>query len=182
MTTALVLIDIQNDYFPGGANPLFGSDLAVTKAAAMLQYFRTHHLPVIHIQHIAATSSATFFLPGTAGADIHPAVAPRAGETVFIKHFPNSFRDTGLLDHLRQSGIAELVIVGMMTHMCIDTTVRAARDLGFNNTVIGDATATLALELAGKQVAAEHVQQAFLAALHPGFAQVVTTADWLESQ
>lgn len=177
--TALLLVDIQNDYFTGGANPLVGSDSAVGKAAEILQYFRMHDLPVIHIQHIAANPNATFFLPGTRGAEIHADVAPIAGETVLIKHFPNSFRETGLLEHLQKLGISDLVIVGMMTHMCIDTTTRAARDLGFNNTLIGDATATKTLELAGRKVAAEEVQWAFLAALHPLFAQVVTTAEWL---
>lgn len=181
-STALLLVDIQNDYFAGGSNPLAGSEAALLKAAQVLQYFRTHGLPVIHIQHIASNPNATFFLPGTVGADIHPAVSPIAGEMVFIKHFPNSFRETGLLDCLNQLGITDLVIAGMMTHMCIDTTTRAASDLGFNNTLIGDATATKSLELAGRKIVAEEVQWAFLAALNPGFAKVVMAADWLESQ
>lgn len=181
-STALLLVDIQNDYFSGGRNPLAGSEAAVLKAAEVLQHFRAQALPVIHIQHIASSPSATFFLPGTAGADIHPAVTPIAGECLFIKHFPNSFRETGLLDCLKQLGITDLVIAGMMTHMCIDTTTRAACDLGFNNILISDATATKALELAGRKVAAQDVQWAFLAALHPGFAKVVTAVDWLEIQ
>lgn len=181
-STALLLVDIQNDYFAGGSNPLAGSEAAALKAAEVLQHFRAHGLPVIHIQHIASNPNATFFLPGTAGADIHPAVTPVAGESLFIKHFPNSFRETGLLDCLKQLGITDLVIVGMMTHMCIDTTTRAACDLGFNNTVISDATATKVLELAGRKIAAEEVQWAFLAALNPGFAKVLTATDWLGSQ
>lgn len=181
-STALLLVDIQNDYFTGGSNPLAGSEAAARKAAEVLQHFRTHGLPVIHIQHIASSSTATFFLPGTVGADIYPALTPIAGEVLFIKHFPNSFRETGLLDCLKKLGITDLVIAGMMTHMCIDTTTRAARDLDFNNILIGDATATKTLELAGRKVAAEEVQWAFLAALNLGFATVMTAADWLESQ
>ena len=176
MSLALLLIDIQNDYFPGGAMEVVGADLAAVQGAALLAAFRGRGLPVIHIQHIAARPGATFFLPGTAGADIHPAVMPVADEPVFRKHFPNSFRDTGLLDHLRQQGITRLVIAGMMTHMCIDTTTRAAADLGFQCTLCHDACATRPLSFNGVQVAAESVQAAYLAALSGLFAKVVPTA------
>src|SRR5512141_1719951 len=101
MTTALVLIDLQNDYFPGGTMELTGADAAVANAALLVKAFRERRLPVIHIQHIAKRAGATFFLPGTRGAEIHPMVQPAAGESVLVKHFPNSFRETALLGELR---------------------------------------------------------------------------------
>jgi nicotinamidase-related amidase len=172
MTTALVLIDLQNDYFPGGAMELVGADDAVMQARTLLQASRTRALPVFHIQHIAARPSATFFLPGTTGAEIHAAVGPSAEEPVITKHFPSSFRETTLLENLRAVGASRLVLAGMMTHMCVDTTVRAAADLGFECVLAEDGCATRALQFSGRQVDAPQVQLAYLAALNGAFAKV----------
>ena len=177
MATALLLIDIQNDYFPDGALPVVGATEAAARAAELLAAFRQRSLPVIHIQHIAKRAGATFFLPDTPGAQIHASVAPQAGETLFVKHFPNSFRETPLLGHLQKVGISHLVIAGMMTHMCIDTTTRAAADLGFTCSLAQDACATRNLAFAGAEVPAAQVQTAYLAALNGLFASVLTTRE-----
>ncbi len=175
MITALLLVDIQNDYFPGGAMEVVGAEAAATQAATLLANFRQHAWPIVHIQHISTRPMATFFLPNTAGAEIHDSVRPSREETVFQKHFPNSFRETPLLEHLRAGGITQLVIAGMMTHMCIDTTTRAATDLGFKCFLASDACATRALSFNGIYVAAENVQAAYLAALSGLFATVLPT-------
>lgn len=175
MTTALLLIDIQNDYFPGGAMELVGATEAAVRAAKLLAAFRAKSLPVIHVQHLAARPGATFFLPNTSGAEIHASVRPNGDEPVIQKNFPNSFRDTRLLEHLRGARISRLVVAGMMTHMCIDTTVRAAADLGFACSLAHDACATRSLSCNGVQVSAENVQVAFLAALNGLFAKVLST-------
>ena len=172
MNQALLVVDIQNDYFPGGAMELDGAVQAGEKAAQLLQAFREQGKPVIHMQHVSTRPGATFFLPNTKGLDIHDSVAPRDGETVFHKNFPNSFRGTPLLDHLREHDIKSLVIIGMMTQMCIDTTTRAAADLGFECSVGHDACATRALAFDGVSVPAAQVQAAFLAALNGSFAKV----------
>jgi len=172
MTTALLIVDIQNDYFPGGAMELDGADAAAGKASVLLAAFRERGRPIVHMQHVSVRPGATFFLPDTRGADIHESVLPAAGETVFRKHFPNSFRETGLLEHLRGAGISQLVIAGMMTHMCIDTTTRAAADAGFGCSLAHDACATRALSFNGLRVRAEDVQAAYLAALNGPFARV----------
>jgi nicotinamidase-related amidase len=177
MTTALVLIDIQNDYFPGGAMALAGPDAAAAQAARLLAHFRAAKRPVFHVQHIAEQPEATFFRPGTGGAEIHAAVQPLRGEPVVVKHHPNSFRETTLLADLRAAGATRVVFAGMMTHMCVDTTVRAAADLGFDCTLAGDACATTSLAYAGQTVEAGAVQLAYLAALNDGFAKVVGTAE-----
>jgi nicotinamidase-related amidase len=174
MTAALVLIDLQNDYFPGGAMELSGADDAVMQAQALLQTFRKRALPIFHVQHIAKRPGATFFLPGTAGANIHPAVEPLTGEAVVTKHFPSSFRETTLLKQLQGVRASKLVIAGMMTHMCVDTTVRAAADLGFECLLAEDGCATKALQFEGRQVDAPQVQLAYLAALNGAFAKVQT--------
>jgi nicotinamidase-related amidase len=177
MNQALLFVDIQNDYFPGGAMELAGTAEAGNRAGELLRAFRGKSLPVIHIQHISIRPGAAFFLPHTKGAQIHESVAPIEGETVFQKHFPNSFRETPLLEHLRQRQISRLVIAGMMTHMCIDTTVRAAADLGFQCLLAHDACATRSLSFGGTTVAAEQVQAAFLAALNGSFAKVLSAQE-----
>ena len=169
---ALLLIDIQNDYFPGGRMELYDSETAGDKARLLLDEFRKKALPVIHIQHISLDPETGFFLPNTAGVEINKRVKPLIGETVIQKHYPSAFRETSLLQHLRSEGIDDLVMAGMMTHMCVDTTVRAAYDLGFACVLAHDACATLDLSFAGKTVAAEDVQCAYLASLDGVFAQI----------
>jgi len=179
MNQALLLIDIQNDYFENGANPLEGSLHASINASRIIGRFRDESLPVIHIQHIAVSPTATFFLPDTFGAEVHENVKPLESEKLFVKHFPNSFRETGLLEYLKEKEITDLVICGMMTHMCIDTTVRAAKDFGFNITLIGDACATKELKIGHEIVPAHEVHNAFLAAMNAYFAIVVKTKEFL---
>jgi nicotinamidase-related amidase len=175
--TALVIVDIQNDYFPGGAMELEGADAAGTNAAKALAQYRSKGLPVVHVKHLSVRPGATFFLPNTRGAEIHAAVKPQAGETVIEKNFPNSFRNTALQAELEKRGIKNLVVAGMMTHMCVDATVRHAADLGYKVTLIGDACATRAQSYGGETVPARQVHAAFLAALNGFYAKVVTTND-----
>jgi len=173
--TALVVIDIQNDYFPGGAMELEGADAAGAKAGIAIKSFREKKLPVIHVRHLSVRPGATFFLPGTRGAEIHASVQPAAGETVVEKNFPNSFRNTGLKDLLEIQGVKNLVIAGMMTHMCVDASVRHAADLGYKVTLLADACATRAQSYGGETVPARQVHAAFLAALNGFYAKVVNT-------
>ncbi len=180
MKTALIVIDIQNDYFDKGTMALVGSDKASENARLLLDRFRADSLPLIHIQHIAARPTATFFLPNTKGAEIHDNVKPLGQEKVIVKHYPNSFRETELLDYLKSKNITNLVICGMMTHMCVDATARAAKDFGFNLVLIGDACATKDQEINEQIVKAEEVQKSFLAALNYFYATVKTTKQYLD--
>ncbi len=172
MPQVLVLIDLQNDYFPGGRMELVRADAAVARASALLAAFRARSLPVIHVQHLAEEADATFFLPGTVGAELHPSVRPTAGEVLVTKHFPNGFRDTRLLDQLRDAKATGITFAGMMTHMCVDTTVRAASDLGYACELAQDACATTHLRFGDRRVDADDVQAAYMSALNDGFAAV----------
>ena len=173
--SALLVIDIQNDYFPGGAMELEGADAAGAKAGSAITRFRKEGKPVIHVRHLSVRPGSTFFLPGTRGAEIHPAVAPQGGETVVEKNFPNSFRGTPLEQHLKELGVKNLVVAGMLTHMCVDASVRHAADLGYKVTLLGDACATRAQSYGGEKVPARQVHTAFLAALNGFYAKVVNT-------
>ncbi|WP_047445770.1 cysteine hydrolase family protein [Alistipes sp. ZOR0009] len=182
MNTALILIDIQNDYFEGGAMTLDGSEKASSNAKLLLNHFRSKGLPVLHVQHIATRPTATFFVPNTKGAEIHANVAPLADEKVVVKHFPNSFRETDLQDWLNSNEIANLTICGMMTHMCVDATVRAAKDLGYECTLVADACATKNLEIQNVVVNAKDVHNSFTAALSYFYATVTNTEEYLSTQ
>jgi nicotinamidase-related amidase len=173
----LVIVDIQKDYFPGGAHPLAAPEAAVASAARLLAGFRAAGDPVFHVRHVWDEEEATFMRPGTDGVEIHEGVEPADGETVISKEHPNSFRDTDLEAGLRAAGVDEVVVCGMMTSMCVDATVRAAVDLGFETTVVHDACATCDLEFGGQTVPAASVHAAFLAALADGYAAVVSSDD-----
>jgi len=173
--TALLIVDLQNDYFAGGKFPLVGIDSAADNVARILVVFRARGLPVIHIRHEILREPAPFFARGSAGAEIHETVAPEAGEPVITKNFPNSFRETDLQARLQMLGVSDLVITGAMSHFCIDATTRAAADLGYRCTVAHDACATRDLEFDGVAVPAAQVHAAFMAALAMGYGAILPT-------
>ncbi|MDA8137268.1 MAG: cysteine hydrolase family protein [Desulfobacteraceae bacterium] len=177
----LVLIDIQNDYFPNGRMALEGMDQAAANASQLLEHFRAKKYPIFHIQHTALQTGATFFLPGTSGAQIHRCVAPLPKEKVIGKHFPNSFLATGLQSTLEQADVKEVVFCGAMSHMCVDSTVRAGFDLGFRCIVAEDACATKELTYNGQAIAAAKVHAAFRAALAHPFARIIKTAQLVQN-
>jgi nicotinamidase-related amidase len=181
MKTALLLVDIQNDYFPGGKMELVGMEAAARRASELLATFRQIELPVYHIQHLSVRPGATFFLPGTVGAEIHEAVRPTEEEALIQKNFPNAFRETNLLHVLKAHGVGQLVICGAMSHMCIDATTRAAFDLGFRCTVVENACATRDLSFHDRKVPARDVHAAFMAALSVPYAVVTSTDDCIAS-
>ncbi|MGZ3648653.1 MAG: cysteine hydrolase family protein [Syntrophales bacterium] len=179
MKKGLILIDIQNDYFPGGSMELVGMEQAAENTGLLLTEWRKRAFPVFHIQHISKRPGATFFLPNTKGVEIHKSVAPQTGEAIIEKYFPNAFRDTDLLDILKRSEVDEVVICGAMTHMCVDATTRAAFDFGFRCTVIEDACATRNLEYKGTAIEAGKVQASFMAALAVPYARVLSAKDFI---
>lgn len=180
MNTALIIIDIQNDYFPNGKMELNNPEQAASNAAKALTWFRQNNKDnIFHVQHLAHDPSVGFFLPDTDGADIHASVAPLATEDITVKYAPNSFFNTDLEKKLKEKDVTKLVVVGMMTHMCVDSTVRAAADLGFEVTLLEDACTTLALSYNDIQLTAEQVQYSYMAGIHGVFAQVISTEDFL---
>lgn len=179
MNTALLIVEVQNDYFPHGRFPLERSIEAAAKIETVLHEYREKKYPVIHLQHISTHPDASYFLPCTKGAEFYQTVLPQKNETIIKKHYPNSFKDTTLLNHLIKNQINHLVICGMMTQMSIDATVRAAYDLGFSCTVLADACAAKQLEYNHTAITEQQVSYAFLAALQPSYANVMSTHDYL---
>ena len=176
---ATLAVDIQNDYFPGGRFPLEGMEDAAEKARAVLDAARNRGDLVVHVRHEFADASAPFFQPGSEGARINPAAAPRDGEIVVTKNQVNAFKDTDLQRILDDNGITEVVILGAMSHMCIDAAARAASDLGYSTTVIADACATRDLEFQGTVVPAAQVHAAMMSGLAFAYATVTDARDWI---
>ena len=180
MKTALVLIDFQMDYFSGGKMELFNTEQTVTNGSLLLSHYRNNELPVVYLQHISNRPDATFMLPNTNGINIHKILTPLASETVITKNYPNSFRETGLKDFLVAQGVKRLILCGMMSHMCVDATVRAAFDLGFECVVPHDACTTRNLQFGEQIINAPQVHGAFMAALGAVYAQIMTTEECIQ--
>lgn len=177
---ALIIIDIQNDYFPGGKWTLEGADKAADNAARLLAAARQKGDLVVHVRHEFESADAPFFAPGTQGSAIHAKVTPAAGEPVVLKHKVNAFLGTDLKQTLDQHQIKALTIAGSMSHMCIDAASRAAADFGYDVTVAHDACATLPLEFDGKQIPAAQVHDSAMAALAFAYAKVVKTDELIK--
>ncbi|KYG30348.1 cysteine hydrolase family protein [Priestia endophytica] len=183
MSTALIIVDIQNDYFSNGKMELSNPVKAATNAAKVLEWFRQNNKDnIFHVQHIANDVALGFFLPNTEGVKLNEAVLPLEHETIITKHTPSSFLNTELEIKLREKRVTNLVILGMMTHMCIDATVRTAVELGFETTLIEDACATKDLSYQDKVVPAEQVHYAFVSALNGMYANVISTEDFLKQE
>jgi nicotinamidase-related amidase len=161
--TALLIVDIQNFYFPGDGPGLVNAEAASLAAKQVLQIFREKNLLVVHVRHKSAK-----------GFEIHKNVAPLSSEKVITKESVNSFQGTDLLEYLRSNNVKRLVIIGMQTQMCLEAAVRAAKDFGFECLVVQDACATRDLKFGERTVKAEDVQTAVFATLSDGrYAKVI---------
>jgi len=176
---AVVVVDLQNDYWPSGKWPLVGIEEAAANTAKVLKKARSDGDLVVHVRHEFLSSDAPFFVSGTEGAEIHPAVRPIEGEPVIIKSYPSAFRETGLQQMLEEKGIKEVVVVGAMSHMCIAATGRAAADLGYSTVVVHDACATRDVEFEGLTVPAAQVHAANMSALAFAYGRVVGTSEYI---
>ncbi|PKP00568.1 MAG: cysteine hydrolase [Bacteroidetes bacterium HGW-Bacteroidetes-8] len=171
MKTALLIVDIQNFYFPGEGPGLVNAGEAAVAASKVLKVFRDKNLPVVHIRHQALK-----------GFEIHSSVQPLSGEKVITKKEVNSFLGTDLLEYLKENNITKLVIIGMQTHMCLEAAVRAGHDFGFQCIVIKDACATKDLNFEGRVIKAEDVHFSTFAALSTGgYSKVIDLQEFLKN-
>jgi len=173
MKKALLVIDLQNDYFCGGRMELEGTEAALNKTNELIEFARNKKYKIIFIQHFSTRKGASFFIPETKGVELHPNLDV-GNEIVLDKHYPNSFRETNLQKLLDDEQIKELIICGAMTHMCVESTVRAGFDLGYQITSASDACATKALTFNGEIISAKDIQLGCMAALNGLFCQVKT--------
>ena len=166
---ALLIIDVQNFYFPGGRSELVDPVPAAEKAAVAAAHARAQNQPVIYIQH-----------KSSAGMEINDIVKPQPGDAVFVKTEVNSFLNTGLEDHLKQLGVDTLVICGMQTQMCVEAAVRAAHDLGYEVILLHDACASRNLKFGDREVTAAEVHASTLAAMK-SYSEVISVEEWIRN-
>lgn len=169
-STALILIDIQNFYFPGGAAELVEPEKAAEQAKILLSYFRENNGLVVHVKHD--------FSPG---GEIHQLVKPLDNEKVFTKKEVNAFLNTGLNEYLKQNNIKHVTLCGMQTHMCLEAGTRAAHDLGYECIVVEDACATRDLKFGDVTVKAKDVHYSTLSTLK-SYGRVVSLKEFPEKQ
>lgn len=168
---ALLLIDIQDVYFTPGPLLLNRPEEAAKKAEVLLNQFRKEGKVVIHVRHNFKNLSG-----------IHESVKPIEGEKIIQKDFPSSFLKTDLQEYLKENEIEHIVISGMMSHMCIDTTVRACQNYGYEVTLIEDACTTQDLQYRGNKIPAQMVHEVFMASLNGKFAKVMTLEEFNENK
>ena len=176
MKKALIVIDLQNDYFPGGKMQLDNTQEVLENTNKLIKYAREQEYKIYFIQHIAKKEDAPFFVRNTQGVKLYNKLDLQ-NDLVIIKNYPNSFRETNLHEELLKHNIQDLLICGAMTHMCIDTTTRAAFDLGYKCTLVSDCCATKELKFQEKTIKSEDVQNSCLAALNGTFCDIFDTKE-----
>lgn len=176
---AVIVVDIQNEYFADGKLPLVNIEQAAANAARVIDSARQNQDLLVHIHHELPDPNAPLFTPGTDGVNIHESVAPKGDELVILKNSPNSFLNTNLKASLDAASIEEVVVIGAMSHMCVEATSRAASDFGYKVTVLEDACATMDLEFNGVTVPAAQVHATAMAALGFAYASIQSVADYV---
>lgn len=164
---ALIIIDVQNDYFKDGRFPLIQPELALDNILKLEKYFKENNQLIVYVQHVNFSKDAAFFEHDTPGVEIREEFDINDDSVIVQKQTPNSFF------------IEEVVISGMMTHLCVDSTTRTSKELGYSTTLVKDATATRDLEYDDSTVKAQDVQHAFISAL-ANFSTVVSTEEYLK--
>jgi nicotinamidase-related amidase len=168
--TALLIVDIQNFYFPGDGPGLVNVIPASLNAREILQLFREKKQLVVHVKHKAVK-----------GGEIHKNVEPIAGEKVITKVEVNSFLNTDLLEYLKKNEVTRLVIIGMQTHLCLEAATRAGHDFGFECVVVGDACATKDVKYGDHTVKAEDVHYSTLATINSNYGKVIDLKTFKEN-
>jgi nicotinamidase-related amidase len=175
-STALLVIDFQLEYFAQGRLPIPDGAAAMAKANRLIAFADAHRMPVMHIQHVGQAGGPLFAKDGTSVA-FHPDIQPKPHHRVLQKTTASSFASTALHKALREHGVSTLIIAGLMTHMCVSTTARDAKPLGYQVIVAGDAAATRSIDAwDGGAIGHAELHRAALTELSDSFAEVLTTS------
>ena len=180
MKRALLVIDVQNEYFPGGQLPITSPHPHFANILRAMDSASASGTPVVVIQHTFARPDAPYFRRDTPGWALHPEVAARPRDLWIEKNLPGSFTGTDLEAWLRSRDIDKVAVAGYMTHMCCDTTARQAAHLGLSVEFLGDATGTLAVENSAGSASAEEMHRSILCAQQMMISEVLNTDPWLD--
>jgi len=176
---ALLVIDVQNEYFTGKM-PITYPAGRLAKVLGAMDAARAHGVPVVAIQHASAQADAAVFRKGSKEWELHAEVAARPRDVLIHKSLPGSFTGSKLEVWLRERGVETVVIAGYMTQMCCDTTARQAMHLGFGVEFLSDATGTLAIKNAAGTVSDEELHRVILVTQLMQFSRVMKTDEWIK--
>ena len=180
MKEALLIIDVQNEYF-SGKMPVTYPPWSLVNILQAMDAAHVAKVPVIVIQHANHAPDAAAFRHGTYGWELHPDVKRRPRDLLIEKPLPGSFTKTALGAWLRDHAITSLTISGYMTQMCCDTTARQAFHEGYGVKFLSDATGTLTVTNTAGTIRDADLHRAILVTQQMRFSQVMTTAEWIES-
>jgi nicotinamidase-related amidase len=184
MKEALIIVDVQNDYFPGGRFPTDSPVETAQAIAQLMEKFRKENKEIVHVVHHATEEQRkklNFFEPGTSGVEIHESVKPLANEKIFIKHEMSSFVGTDLKEYLESKGIDTIIVVGMMIHNCVNATVYSGTHRGFKCIVVDEAVNTFDQPYDGRIIKAKQIKEGFLAGIEFVYAKVKKVDDILNN-
>ncbi|GAA5809424.1 hypothetical protein MFLAVUS_002832 [Mucor flavus] len=182
MSEALIVVDVQNDYFPDGKLPTCSPIETAKACAQLIQKFRQDGKEVVFIKHVMLDSQVKeypFFIKGTHGVEIHDIVKPLPTEKIISKHAVSGFVGTDLKEYLTSKGVKKLVVVGMMIHNCVNATVYSSIEEGFPCIVVDEAVNTVDQPYDGELVKAQDIKKAFLAGIQFSFSKVYKLQDVL---
>lgn len=177
MKRALLVIDVQNEYFTGKLPVSFPAD-SLANILEAVDCAAGHGVPVILIQHTSSAPGAKTFVRGTPAWDVHPEIMKRPHDCIIEKELPGSFTGTELEQRLRNAGVDTIAICGYMSQMCCDTTARQAMHMGFGVEFLSDATGTLAITNSAGSITAEDLHRAVLVTQAMRFSTVLSTVEW----
>jgi nicotinamidase-related amidase len=180
MNRALLVIDVQNEFF-SGKFPVTFPPQSLDKILSLMDGARAETVPIVVVQHTPVSKDAQTFIKGTKEWDLHDEVAKRPFDLLLQKPLPGSFTHTNLEAWLKERSIDTIAICGYMTQMCCDTTARQAAHLGFSVEFLSDATGTLQISNYAGTTTAEHLHNAILVTQAMRFSKVLTAGQWIDS-
>ena len=179
MKRALLVIDVQNEYFTGKL-PVTYPENSFGNIIKVMDFTNENKIPVLLIQHTNPGKDSATFKKGTNEHEIHDEVLKRGYDKIIEKNFPGTFTGTELGLWLKENDIDTLVISGYMTQMCCDTTARQAVHSGFNVEFLNDATGTLDISNSAGEISAEELHKAILITQAMRFSKVMSTDEWIK--
>lgn len=177
---ALVVIDVQNEYFPGGGLPIEYPPVeqSLPNITRAMDAARAAGIPVVVVRH-HAPQGAPLFQADAHNGQLHPEITRRPHDHLVTKTFPSVFTGTDFADWIERNRIGTLSLVGYMTHNCDAATAFEAMHRGLHAEFLADASGALPYANAAGRATAEEIHRVFSVVFHSNFAAVTTTSAWI---
>lgn len=180
MKQALIVIDVQNEYFEGGAMPVTYPANSFDNIKKAITSAKAHQIPVVYVKHLCPPE-ADCFRPDSFGQELHADLIALGADHILTKKMVSAFPETDLQDYLSSKEIDTVTIAGFMTQMCCDTTARYAAHMGYHVNFLSDGTGTLDFNNSQGHASAEELHRATLITQAHCFSNVISTDSWISS-